>query len=511
MNSLFTMNRTFSGSGEIPTNGIISIIAILMMMMGLLFASPANLKSQETNALTLSDYSGISGAMINPALMTGSKVFLDVNIIGANAHASNNMAYFLPENKTLGKIIRFDTLNLNDGGFKYGRNYNYIDNENSKYLASNVKAMGPSGMVQINHHAIGLSTNFRSVNGGNNIPYEIPIILYEGLEFEKYQGQEFDEYNYSFVSMTWSEIGLSYAYDLVNYYDDKFTVGITAKALFGHEGGYVAMSHANFIIHDKKSIDFKDVDAEIAYSIPYDEASNTLDINPLIRGYGAGFDLGIVYTKKTSVYDHPGDRGICSKPYQDYKYKIGFSVLDIGSISFNKKVESHKFEDASLYWDDYDTTHFLGVSKMLKTYSEAFYNDPEHTYQGDKMKIGLPTTISLQVDYQVRKDVYIAAMWMQPVRFNLHTLWRPAQIAVIPRYETRYIGVYMPFTLYNYSEPRLGLAIRVSSLTIGTDWLGSWTGISNFQGTDIYFSLKFNIEKGNCFSFNKGACFNSDW
>ena len=492
-------------------NSITKKSSFRLFTIAIVLSSCISLSGQEMIGLNFSEYSGITGAMVNPALMTGSKVFLDVSIIGGNLSASNDMAYFLGGNNTISKLIKNDTFQLNDGNFKFNRNYNYYNNRSNKFLTTNARFLGPSAMLQFNHHAIGLSTSVRSMHGGNNIPYEMPIVFYEGIEFPDYHGLEFDDYNYSFVSMTWSEIGLSYAFDMVNYYDDKLTVGISAKALFGHEGGYGAIDHANFIIHDKNTVEFIDLDAEIAYSIPFDEEAVKLDFDPIIRGYGAGVDIGFVYTKKESIYDYNGTRGICSKPYQDYKYKIGISILDIGSVTFNKGAVRHTFEDASLYWADYDTTHFLGLNETLRTYSKAFYNDPDKTNSGNEFKIGLPTVLSFQLDYHVREKVYISALWMHPLRLNLHTLWRPSQIAFTPRYENKYIGVSLPISLINYKQARIGLALRVYSLTVGTERLGSYIGVSDFTGMDIYFSLKFNIEKGNCFSFDRGACYNQDW
>jgi len=479
-------------------------LRLLVLSATLIYS--AQFIGQEINGLTFSNYSGISGGMLNPALLTGSKVFLDINIVGGSISASNDAAYFLPENKTLLKFIKLDTAQFNDGEFKYNRNYNYFDNKKDKYLATNARVLGPSFMLQYEHHAFGLSTAVRSMHSGNNVPYQMPIIFYEGLEFEENYGVEFDDYDYSFVSMTWSEIGLSYAYDLINYYDNKFTVGLTVKGLFGHEGGYVAIDHANYIIHNSKDVEFKDLDAEIGYALPYNEETGKVDIEPLTKGYGAGIDIGFVFTKKESIYDHQGYRSLCSNPFQDYKYRIGFSILDIGSVTFKEDATLHKFEDGSVNWVNFDTTHFMSFEQSLRTYSEAFYGDPDATYVGDKIKIGLPTTLSLQFDYKLKEKYYVSAMWMQPIRFNNHTLWRPAQINVTPRYETRLIGVSVPLSLYNYDTPRVGLAVRIYTITFGTDWIGSLLGISKFTGMDFYFSMKFNLVKGEC--FNRGV---SDW
>lgn len=487
-------------------------LQVFMVSMTLLFSAQFN--GQEMNGLTFSEYSGISAGMLNPALLTGSKLYMDINIIGASVMTSNDIAYFLPENNTISRAIKMDTMMFSDGDFKFNRPYNYYDNKDYKYLNASAKVMGPSFMVQYEHHAFGLTTAVRSMHSGNRIPYEMPIIMYEGLEHPEYNEVVYDDSDYSFVSMTWSEIGLSYAFDFINYYDNKLTIGVSARALFGHEAGYVAIEHAQFEIHRNEvpggiapsDVNFIDLDAEIGYSIPYDEETGSVITEPLVRGYGAGFDIGLVFTKKESIYDHTGYRALCTNPYQDYKFKLGISILDIGSVTFKEDAHLHKFEDASLYWAEFDTTHFLGFEQVLKTYSEAFYGDSEKTNAGDKIKIGLPTTISLQFDYKLKKSFYLSAIWNQPIRFNLNTLWRPSQIAITPRYETRYVGVSLPVSLYNYSQPRIGLAVRVYTLTVGSDWLGSLMGLSDFTGMDIYFSMKFNLVKGDCLRF-KG----SDW
>jgi hypothetical protein len=104
---------------------------------------------------------------------------------------------------------------------------------------------------------------------------------------------------------------------------------------------------------------------------------------------------------------------------------------------------------------------------------------------------------------------------MHPLKFNARTPWRPAQLAVVPRYENRFVGVSLPVSLFNYEDPRIGVAVRFYTMTIGTDRLGSLLGISNFNGMDFYFSFRFNIGKGACSSYQKGACsnerFGNEW
>ena len=51
------------------------------------------LSGQEQLGQIFSSYSGISPLQINPALMTGSRVFVDLNVVGANSSFSNDIIY----------------------------------------------------------------------------------------------------------------------------------------------------------------------------------------------------------------------------------------------------------------------------------------------------------------------------------------------------------------------------------------------------------------------------------
>ena len=483
----------------------------------LVMFTSSTVNGQEMLGVAFSIYSGISSAALNPAMLTGTRVYIDVNIISGDVSYANDMIYFAPENRTLLKAYRQDTSIFNNGRFNWNRSFNYYRNTNDKYFASNVKIIGPSLMLQADRHAFGFSTSFRSFHSGNHIPYTMPVIMYEGLSYEPYHGQEVDNSEYSFVSLTWSEIGLSYAYNFYDLYSNRLTFGITAKALFGYEGGYIDMQDANYIIHNEDDVEFINIDANIAYALPfgYDTVFET-DYAPLVKGYGAGFDIGFVFTKLKSTLVYERDDKLCAQPYNDYKYKIGISFLDIGSITFKDNAELHRFDNVSKYWVDFDTIQFKGIKDAVQVYSRGFYDgDPDASLVDDKITVGLPATISLQFDYHVRPRLYISALWMHPLKFNSRTLWRPAQLAVIPRYENRFFGVSLPVSLFNYEDPRIGVAFRIYTMTIGTDRLGSLLGVSNFNGMDIYFSFRFNIGKGACSTYQKGACsnerFGNDW
>jgi len=90
-------------------------------------------------------------------------------------------------------------------------------------------------------------------------------------------------------------------------------------------------------------------------------------------------------------------------------------------------------------------------------------------------------------------------------------LRRPAQISLVPRYETKYLEFSLPIQLYEYRYPRIGFAARFAFLTIGTERIGTYLGLADLNGLDIYFSIKLNIAKGSCRKVIPVKCLNYEY
>jgi len=171
----------------------------------------------------------------------------------------------------------------------------------------------------------------------------------------------------------------------------------------------------------------------------------------------------------------------------------------------------HRFTNVNHYWEQFDTIQFISLNRSMRSYSGVFYGNVDSSLISKKINIGLPAAISLQFDYHLKNSIYLGFIWVHPLKVNQNTIWRPAQLAVIPRIENRYFSLSVPVSFYNYSQPRIGFSMRFLSLSLGTDNLVSWFGLTDFTGVDIYFSLKINLLKGNCLSTKKGACYNQNF
>lgn len=484
---------------------------IRYLLLFILLNSGFQTKGQEMLGSVFSIYGGINSVQINPALITGSKAYLDINLIGANAFLRNNWAYIPKEDKNIWRLIGTDTIIPEYGKYKYNGAYIYYKDADTKFLAQSVRIMGPSAMFQTGKHAFGISLQSRMVSSGNNIPYEIPVFVYEGLTYDSLQNIVFNDHNFNFSSMAWMEIGASWGFDFHRFLKNKLSFGITAKLILGHEGAYSINRNAEYIVFDQRTIEFFNYDAEYGMALPIDYNSKYISYQgPYIKGYGLGVDLGFVFTRLKSRFRPAGEKRPCSKDYEEYLYRIGLSILDIGGVSFKSNAQKHNFDNVSVYWAEFDTMRYHNLNIGMQQLSQAFYGNPHQSKTDDKISIGLPTAISIQFEGNFVKNTYIAALWTQSIAFNAKQLRRPSQIAIVPRYENNLFAFSLPISLLQYEYFRLGAAIRLGPLTVGSERLGILFGISDLDGMDFYFSLKFSLEKGKCSTRKLGACYSWD-
>jgi len=470
-----------------------------------------NSVAQEMLGVTLGNYSGTAGLILNPAKMTTNKVYLDINLATASVFVRNNFAYIPAEDISIWDMFNEGYVFPTYG--KYNRNVLYYKNENLKDATINSRVLGPSVMLQVGDHAFGITSGVRYMATGNRIPWDVAEISYNGLDYTPLQNIEFDDYDFDFNSSAWMEIGLSYAYNALKSYDKQLTVGISLKKLWGYGGGYVSINNVNYIVVDDSTVNIKNLNAEVGFSLPVDYDNNDfISSSPIFRGSGVGLDIGAVFIKKKNVnVNNWRGKKLCSQTYDDYIYRIGVSILDIGRVKYSTNAQLHSYNDVSQYWSSVDTIDFNNINTLMGQISETFYGDPNASLTASTMKVALPTAISVQVDVNLRNNIYVGGMWIHPLRINLHSLRRPAQLAVVPRYETKYFELSVPISVYEYKYPRIGLAARLYFLTVGTERLGTYLGMADLNGIDIYASIKIGINKGSCKSKFGGACSNQDF
>jgi len=239
------------------------------------------------------------------------------------------------------------------------------------------------------------------------------------------------------------------------------------------------------------------VEATEAANVP-ETSEGTIPLGGHLDGCRIGFDLGATYTRTTRNAYKQYIRRPCENRYEDYLYRIGVAVIDIGRIRFKDNAEAYAIDNRSSYWSDVNDLDFESMGQFIDTVSYQFYGDYTSAYRGNIVRIWLPSALSIQVDYHYLGPWYVNASFIYGFRVSPSSIKRPAQLALTPRYEKGWFEASLPITLYDWYLPRIGLALRFYMLTVGTEKLGEFFRISNFTGMDFYFSLKIPIDKGSC-------------
>lgn len=469
------------------------------------------MEAQEMFGIVNSNYSGIHGALINPGNLTNSKYYLDINFLTLGISFENNYIYLAKDeykfSRFLGKNLPFPTHGADDKPA-----YDYF-NTRHKDAYFNERLMGPSAMLNIGKHAFGITTSYRTVTSGKNIPYELAKFGYEGLDYPDQFGINYiDDHKFDFAAISWAELGLSYAYVFKQDNREYWSGGITIKRLMGVSGAYAKVRNLDYTLLSRDTVVINNLDADAGYSLPVDYNTNDLMRTPVFRGGGFGFDIGITYQKMKKGHQNSSYSSVCSIPYKPYLYRIGFSIIDIGGITFRKNAQKLLFDNVNTFWPEFRDINYQNINSAVADISQQFYGDSTTLLKGNKIKVGLPTAMSFQIDVNYTGNWYINGTVLYPLLINKAGITRPAQLAITPRFETNYFEIDLPLSLYDFQRPRIGISARLGIFTVGTDKLGGFLNFNDFTGLDFYFAVKWGFLKGHCRTKAKGySCGNNEY
>jgi hypothetical protein len=99
---------------------------------------------------------------------------------------------------------------------------------------------------------------------------------------------------------------------------------------------------------------------------------------------------------------------------------------------------------------------------------------------------------------------------VQRVPLSKFNVKRPSTLAVVPRFEHRWVSVSLPLVANDWRSFRMGAAVRLAWLYFGTDNLGSFLTKDKLSGTDVYVGLKINAFSLNFKKREKGYHLNRE-
>jgi hypothetical protein len=464
--------------------------------------------AQEMSGIVHSNYSGIFGISLNPSYMVGSRLYMDFNLLSANAAFTNNYVF----------IERKDYTDL----LLYGISPSYFTNENEernfaitrdnpdKYGYYGMRITGPSAMIVDGYHAYGITTCFRANAAFHNLPIDMSNFLYEAIDYDVQHGVIYnhDERIQTGI-LSWFEIGLTYAYNFQRYKWDSWTAGITIKPLLGYSGTYTNLDQLRYIVYNDTVATVYSASFGYGYSLPMDYYDNSFSNKPFIRGFGLGADIGVTYARTAKGHATLIYSRLCEQRYERYNFKLGISLLDFGYIKFTKNAICSSYTETSTEW--FRPTDTLPESSPYEIEAKiaAYFknNSREYTTRNDFV-MNTPPSFSVQFDHCVKDYLFVNTTVIWGFNLGRSYMKRQSVFSVTPRFETARLECALPISVYewNFSWPHVGLAVRYGNFFIGTDRISTIIGFRSITGFDIYAGLRLNLSNTFRMNFIKEFC-----
>lgn len=429
---------------------------------------------QEQQGMAHGNYAGTDAVSLNPARLSGQWCWMDVNIIGLDVHARNDHVYVTGRSRSFIGEMR-ESLRTDDGDrFLFSESLD--GGERHAFIQARVK--GPAIALSSGRNSVGAHVSTRTLLSLTGVGNDVARFAYNGLGYAPQHGTRFQHDHLRLSAMAFTEIGASYARQLVAHDFNRLSAGITAKYLIGHGAASLAFSSLDYTVQDTARIALHEVSGTYGIALP-----------AMVAGRGFGADIGVSFERTLEEADgHIPHSGCDPLPY---KYRVGFSLIDLGGIRFADALAG-SFDAGTGDIADYETIQVQGeegVDSLLASTVSGYQRE-------GAMGVGLPTAASVQLDHRIVDHVYIAAAAFQNLSFGTSTrLRRPNTVSVVPRIEFRRFEAALPITFHEYrpQRPSVGLMVRLNNITIGGDNLLPLVTRAPLYGTDIWFRIKWTV------------------
>jgi outer membrane protein OmpA-like peptidoglycan-associated protein len=435
-----------------------------------------HLKSQGIYGFSNINYSGVSSVFVNPANAFGACKF-DLTF-GGNIGYINN--YF-------GVSRSFLFMDFNTDSLLKRSTTQYIEGNNSKTFISSSRIILPSFLVKINNKSSLAFTwdirNYMNLMGFDNV---LSKIVYNHLDYSSAIGKKMNVQNISVSSHMWAEYGITYAREILDDSKNNLAIGASVKFLQGIQSFYARARDLGYTLNSDSTMSFQSF-------VEYGHSRN-FSVNPISAGFGMtgkpsiGFDIGINYFIKSEKY---------TSEVVDYILKLSASVVDIGSIKY-EKYNSNDFSINDTNWNVRNLVFdYKNIAQNLDdTIKKRFgFNNATSSY---KMK--LPTAFLVQADWRLSEKMFLNFTARLPQKINEKVSFSKenAYFSIAPRLETiKGFALSMPinyFPMYkttNASSLSTGLIIKLGWIVVGTNHFSDLILNKYMKGFDFFMVLNF--------------------
>ncbi|MCU0318804.1 MAG: DUF5723 family protein [Flavobacteriales bacterium] len=448
----------------------------VLSLLGVLFV--VVLHAQEQFGIALGNYAGTDAIALNPARGATQWLYMDIRLFGADLRAWNDLVSASVNERSLAGELRNSVQGSAPGTWSVRE----LLSPNDKRAVVQASVLGPGMALSLGRGTIGVGIRSRAHVSITDVPAQLGRHIFHGFGFAEQRNVRQDLGGPRVMAAAWTEASVSYAHLLMARDFNLLSVGITARYMIAHAGAAFNLDELSYTSMDSARLEFHRISG--AYGLAAPEVA---------AGRGFGGDLGVVYERSIDEADgympHRSGRGCTPLAY---RYRIGVSLLDLGGIRF-REARAGTFEAGALALPNYNATGIEGLDELDSLLSTAVDHRPT-----TGMRIGAPTAIAVQYDHRLAQRVFLGFTGVQHLSFpNGNRLRRANVMALVPRWETRYLEVAIPITLQEYDlrRPGIGASLRVNGIMIGSDDLRPLFGRRDVRSIDLYFRVKWLIHR----------------
>ncbi|WP_338226956.1 DUF5723 family protein [Algoriphagus taiwanensis] len=432
-----------------------------LSFLALMFFGRLDAISQTIIGAQIDNRAGIKGLSLNPANVINPRLKSEIHLFSVSAYVGND--YIGLSLGDLDQVTNFQ---------KFQENSNLNPKPDNNFVG-NLDLFGPGFQLNLDSkNSLALTTRFRTFFNLNNVGGE----FFQTIVGEDESGSfEVVMQDLSGIAHTWAEIGLTYGRVLVENEAYSLRGAATIKYLAGGRGavGYSRVLGAVYL-ETPNSLTTRG-NLNFGYSENFDSEDDIF--SDLESGFGA--DLGFIFQIKDQS----------KKAYTDgYKFKVGVSILDLGSIRYQN------FND----WD-YDMNQTLLLDEIPEQDLIEFL---EENYSGSQQRatvnLGMPTSLQLFADYALSNRFYLSAQGSISLKSNEE--FPVSQVinsfVLTPRMETGWFSLYSPISYRQYDgSVSWGVGVRLGPVILGSGSILTNLISKNSRSTDAYFGVQIPIYK----------------
>jgi hypothetical protein len=463
---------------------------------------------QFQTGMPTSNLAGVMGITVNPANTNYLNNGTDFMLFSMSGGIMNNGFYLnpkpIPSFLSPDLISSFTSKPASGEKEKINETFDRVFNiqrslKNRNYIFADLTIYGPSLLINFKKHSYGFTSALKTASSTVNLAPEMAIFMLKGSNAIELQEKSFDWNRVVSGTLVYTDIAFNYSYEIANTYKSKHRFGLSAHYLNGINAIDIAdMGGTRWTFTGDSTIALTGGNFRYNYA-----ATKSGKINELMesRGRGFAFDIGYTYVRKkkslpTVITLCPNIRyGGSVRSYQEYKWKLGMSIMDIGKIDFNNQTVATNYVNATGNSKNLDLEFYKGLFALDRRLEFDFSGIGNVEYERTKEYTHYTATrFQFQFDYNYKNNLFfnISGSQRLPVPGTI-SMMAPNILSLTTRYEKLKYEFGAPISLIEYQYPIMGFYFRYGPFYLGTNHLLEMVGVRNIRGADIFFGLKFNF------------------